>query len=178
MAETWRQVWGDGKLFSGPRFLNDVFSEKMSIFKAKISDDLFLVILGFFLSFPRFFVSFTMFNVVYDHFLTRTTTVSEKNSFMTPFLKTLFVLSRESDNTTSQNIGGRMHGPSPTSNFFWGPPPNPPRSPLLAHFITNSLTCRAYIVQCVMGKGSVMAVIFNPRPTARIQPAGWFQVAR
>ena len=34
------------------------------------------------------------------------------------FFKTLFVLSRASDNTTSQNMGGRMHGPSPTSNFF------------------------------------------------------------
>jgi len=41
---------------------------------------------------------------------------------------TLFVLSRASDNATSQNIGGRMHGPSPTSKFG-GPSPSPPRSP-------------------------------------------------
>src|SRR6218665_99188 len=27
-AETWRRVWGDGKIFRGPRFLNDVFSRK------------------------------------------------------------------------------------------------------------------------------------------------------
>src|SRR6218665_2983338 len=35
--------------------------------------------------FQRFSISFTMLNVVYDPFLTRTTTISEKNSFMTPF---------------------------------------------------------------------------------------------
>src|SRR6218665_1508222 len=78
---------------------------------------------GFSLSFPIFSVSFTMLNVVYDPFLTTTTAISEKNSFMTLFF-TLFVLSRASDNTTSQNIwGGRMHGPSPTSNFGGTVPP-------------------------------------------------------
>ena len=99
---------GRRKNFRGPRFLNDVFSEKVLIFTAKISDDLFpffshspvsrpKFLMTFFLlidqvfrifplSFPRFSVSFTMFNVVYDPFLTRTTTISEKNSFMTPFL--------------------------------------------------------------------------------------------
>ena len=25
LAETWRRVWGDGKIFRGPRFLNEVF---------------------------------------------------------------------------------------------------------------------------------------------------------
>src|SRR6218665_4008663 len=64
VAEKWRRVWGDGKHFRGPRFLNDIFSEKIPIFTAKISDDLFLVInmtrfFGFSLSFPRFSVSFT-----------------------------------------------------------------------------------------------------------------------
>src|SRR6218665_2371216 len=84
------------------------FSEKIRIFTAKISYDLFLVIDHVFRIFPFFSqisVSFTMFNVVYGPFITRTTTISEKNSFMTPFF-TLFVLSRASDNTTSQNIGG------------------------------------------------------------------------
>ena len=60
-------------------------------------------------------------NVVYDPFFTRKTTISEKNSLTTPFF-TLFVLSRASDNTTSQNIGGRMHGPSPHLKF-WGTVP-------------------------------------------------------
>ena len=63
VAETWRRVWGDGKFFRGPRFLNDFFSEKIkiSIFTAKISDYLFLVIDQvsriFPFSFPRFSVS-------------------------------------------------------------------------------------------------------------------------
>src|SRR6218665_3874361 len=51
------------------------------------------------------------------------TSVSEKNSFMTLFF-TQFVLSYASNNTTSRNIGrGRMHGPSPTSNFLGTIPP-------------------------------------------------------
>jgi len=41
VAETWRRAWGDGRIFRGPRFMNEVFSEKMSIFTAKMSDDLF-----------------------------------------------------------------------------------------------------------------------------------------
>src|SRR6218665_65532 len=28
VAETWRRVWGDGKFFRGPRFLNYVFFRK------------------------------------------------------------------------------------------------------------------------------------------------------
>src|SRR6218665_3973128 len=80
--------------FSQPKFLMTFFFSFTRFF-------------GFYLSFPRFSVSFrrTMFNVVYDPFLIRTTTISEKNSFMTP-LFTLFILYRASDNTTSQNIGG------------------------------------------------------------------------
>src|SRR6218665_2642190 len=42
VAETWRRVWGDGKFFRGPRFLNDVFFWSSTRF------------FGFFLSFPRF----------------------------------------------------------------------------------------------------------------------------
>jgi len=74
-------------------------------------------------------------------FFTRKTTISEKNSLITPFF-ILFVLSRASDNTTSQYLlGGRMHGPSPASNLggtvprlkFGGYrlPSPPPRSPPL-----------------------------------------------
>src|SRR6218665_3282770 len=41
---------------------------------------------------------------------------------------TLFILSHTSNNTTSLNIGGPMHGPSPHLKFFWGtvPPVLPP----------------------------------------------------
>src|SRR6218665_548165 len=107
-------------------------SEQISIFTAKISDDLFLVIGQVFLIFPFFFQIlriFTVLNVVYDPFFTRKTTISEKNSLTTPFF-ILFVLSRPSDNTTSQNIGGDgCMGRPPTTNFLGGPsPPVPPRS--------------------------------------------------
>src|SRR6218665_1049056 len=90
-AETWRRIWGDQKIFCGP------ISGKISIFRVKIYDDLFLVIdlvLRIFPFFPHIFRMFTMLNVVYDYFLTR------KTQFFT-----LFMLSRTSDNTT-QNIGG------------------------------------------------------------------------
>src|SRR6218665_2039621 len=68
--------------------------------------------------FFHIFRMFTVFNVVYDHFLTR------KTQFFT-----LFMLSRTSDNTTSQNIGGPMHGRSPPPQILGGPSPqSPPRS--------------------------------------------------
>ena len=103
--------------------------EKMSIFTPKISDDLslFLVIDQVF----QIFRIFTVLNVVCDLFFTRKATISEKNSLMTPFYFTLFVLSRAFDNTTSQNIGGRIHGPSPPQIFWGDRPPSPPRSPPL-----------------------------------------------
>src|SRR6218665_2652182 len=110
---------GTKKFFRGP------ISGKISIFRVKISDDHFLVIdlvLRIFPFFSHIFRMFTMLNVVYDHFLTR------KIQFFT-----LFMLSRTSDNTTPQNIGGDqcMGGP-PTSNFGGDrPPQSPPRSPPL-----------------------------------------------
>src|SRR6218665_332866 len=67
---------GTQKSFCGPRFLNDVFSGKISIFRVKISDDLFLVIdlvWGIFPFFSQIFRIFTVLNVVYDPFLTRKT---------------------------------------------------------------------------------------------------------
>ena len=70
VAETWRRVWWGRKFFADQDFSMTFFSENISIFTAKISDDLFLVIdqvfriSPFFLSFPRFSVSSTMLNVV------------------------------------------------------------------------------------------------------------------
>ena len=95
----------NGTIFRGPRFLNNVFLGKNFYFQVQHFWRPFLVIDQVFRIFPfflRFYVSCTMLNVVYDPFLTRTTTISENNSFMTPFF-TLFVLSRASDNNTSQN---------------------------------------------------------------------------
>src|SRR6218665_57364 len=81
------------------------------------------LVLRIFPFFSHIFRMFTMLNVAYDHFLTR----------KPPFF-TLFILSRTSDNTASQNIGGgdQCMGRPPTSNFGGGTvPPVPPRSPPL-----------------------------------------------
>ena len=62
--------------------------------------------------FPFFYLIFRIFtilNVVYDPFLTR------KTSFFT-----LFVLSRASNNTTSQNIWGDGCMGGPPLKIFWG----------------------------------------------------------
>src|SRR6218665_3357171 len=105
---------GTKKIFRGP------ISGKISIFRVKISDDFFLVIdlvLRIFPFFSHIFRMFNMLNVVYDHFLTK----------KPPFF-TLFIPSRTSDNTTSQNLGGGpMHGPSPHLKFWGGP--SPPSAP-------------------------------------------------
>src|SRR6218665_968207 len=83
---------GTKKFFRGP------ISGQISIFRVKISDDLFLVIdlvLQIFPFFSHIFRMFTVLNVVYDHFLTR------KTQFFT-----LFMLSRTSDNTILLKILG------------------------------------------------------------------------
>src|SRR6218665_3013032 len=63
---------GTKKFFRGP------ISGKISIFRVKISDDFFLVIDLVLRTFPFFshiFRMFTMLNVVYDHFLSKKTTI-------------------------------------------------------------------------------------------------------
>jgi len=55
---------------------------------------------------------------------------------MTPFF-TLFLLSRASNNTTSQNIGGRMHMGRPPHKILGGVSP---RSPPLGKAIQLSWT--------------------------------------
>src|SRR6218665_59511 len=114
------------------------FREKISIFMPKNSDDLFLVIDQVFIIFTLFFQIlriFTVLNVVYDPFFTRRATISEDHYFRKEFLDntffTLFVLLCPSDNTTFQNIGGRMHGPSPHLKFWGTVPPVLPMSPPL-----------------------------------------------
>src|SRR6218665_3025871 len=103
---------GTKNFFRGP------ISEKISIFRVKISDDFFLVIglvLRIFPFFSHIFRMFTVLNVVYDHFLTRET------QFFT-----LFMLSRTSDNTTPQNIGGTNAWAVPPPQILGGPSPQSP----------------------------------------------------
>src|SRR6218665_2208167 len=93
--------------FSRPKFLMTLF---------KISDHDFRI-------FPIFHI-FAACNVVFDPFFTGKTPISENNSFKTPFLLCLCFRTHPT-NTTSQNIGGRMHGPSPHLKFGGGVPKSP-----------------------------------------------------
>src|SRR6218665_980728 len=101
-----------------------LFPEKISIFTPKISDDFFLVIDQVF-QILRFF---TLLNVVYDLFFTRKTTISEKNSLITPFFYSVRTFACIRQHYFSKYWGGPMHGPSPHLKF-WGTVP--PRSPPL-----------------------------------------------
>src|SRR6218665_2552181 len=88
------------------------------------------LVLRIFPFFSHIFRMFTMLNVVYDHFLTR----------KPPFF-TLFIPSRTSDNTTSQNIGGdQCMGRPPPQIFGCTVPPSPPRSPPLTSTKIGFLT--------------------------------------
>ena len=103
--------------FCGPRFLNDVFSEKIiSIVTAKISDDLFFIYRPGFLDFAFLFPDFLYLYHVKCPILPFP---HKKNTFFT-----LLILSRTSDNTTSQNIGGGpVHGTSPHLKLCGTVPP-------------------------------------------------------
>src|SRR6218665_1677053 len=67
--------------------------------------------------FSLIFRIFTLLNIVHNPFLARKTPFSH-------FGSTKFLVSHP-QNTTSQTIGGRVHGPSPTSNFGGTVPPVP-----------------------------------------------------
>src|SRR6218665_3604069 len=68
-----------------------------------------------------------MLNVVYDPYymtlFSRKNTISEENSFMTLFLFCSYFRAHPTT-LLLKILGGRMHGPSPTSNFG-GPSPSP-----------------------------------------------------
>ena len=101
----------------------------MSIFTPKISDDRFLVIDHVFQIFPYPFSRFSISLLCQMSYMTLSSpekpVFQEINSLITPFL-TLFVLSRASHNTTSQNIGGMDAWaiPSPPQ-ILGGPSPSP-----------------------------------------------------
>jgi len=133
-----------GKKIRGLRFLNDVFFGKNFPFHGPNFWWPFFVIDQVFQIFPFFsHAGFSVSSLCYMsyrlwHFLTRKTTISENNSFMTLFLLCSYF--RAHPTTLAYICEGRMHGPSPTSNF-WGTAPNPPRSPPLhAHIQHKVLT--------------------------------------
>src|SRR6218665_1478607 len=91
------------------------FLDKISIFRPKISDDLFLVIdQGF-----QILLFFTVLNVVYDTFFTRKSTISKNNSLIRPYFL-LCLYFRASDNTTSLNIGGTNAWDVPPPQICFG----------------------------------------------------------
>ena len=104
------------------------FRKKNSVLTAKISDDLFLVIDQVFRIFPFFsqiFRIFTMLNVVYDDpFLTRKTTNSENNSFMTHFFYSVPTFARIRQRYFSKYWGGDRRMARPHLKFG-GHPPSP-----------------------------------------------------
>src|SRR6218665_105777 len=103
------------------------FGEKISIFTAKISDDLFFLVIDPVFRISPFFRVFTMLNVVYDPYLTTKTAISENNSLYDTFF-TLFVLfARLRQHCFSKYWGDQCMGRPPTSNFGGDrPPPVPP----------------------------------------------------
>src|SRR6218665_2356766 len=94
------------------------FWEKFPFWGQKFLMNFFLVINQIFQIFPFFsqiLPIFAILNVIFHHFLTRKTP-----------LFALFILSRESDNTTSLNIrGDQCMGRPPTSHFGGTVPPAP-----------------------------------------------------
>jgi len=84
------------------------------VFTPKISDDILKLSTRFF----QIFRIFTVFNVVYDPFFTRKTTISEKNSSITSFFILLTTL-------LLKILGERMHGPSPHLKLWGTVPPLP-----------------------------------------------------
>src|SRR6218665_2474 len=115
-----------------------------------------------------------MFNVVYDPFLTRTTAISEKILYDT-FFFTLFVLSRTSDNTTSQNIGGTDAWAVPHLKFLGRPSPvslvSSPK--VLYNYAEIILFLKSYhFVACchliflyIIGYNNISRTSTNPHPS-------------
>src|SRR6218665_853149 len=91
------------------------FSEKISIFTPKISDDLF---------FPYLYCVKCR---IYDPFFTRKPTISENNSLMTPFLYSVRTFARIRQHYYWGD--GCMGHPSP--QILGDRPPSPTRSPPL-----------------------------------------------
>src|SRR6218665_1800341 len=96
----------------------------MSILPPKSSDDLFLVIDSILSVFCLSPLSEIMIYNIYNTFLSPNLDLTTKNSSLTPIFSQL-VVSLTSNNSTSQNIGGRMHGPSLDLKFWGTVPPVP-----------------------------------------------------
>src|SRR6218665_2224051 len=95
------------------------FGQKMSIFAAKISDDLFLVIDQIFRIFPFFsqiFSIFAMLNVIFCPIITG----------KPPFFYSAHTFTRIQQHYFSKYWEDQCMGRPPTSNFGGDRPPSPP----------------------------------------------------
>src|SRR6218665_2582982 len=119
------------------------FSGKISIFTAKISDDLFYSstrFFGFSLSFPRFSVSLIC-KMSYMTLSSQEKHLCLLCSYFTAHSTTLLL----------RILGGRMHGPSPHLKFFRGTVP--PQSPQVSapapttHNMTSEKQLRHFDLQ-------------------------------
>src|SRR6218665_2079979 len=100
------------------------FSEKISIFTPKFSLDLFCLVVD---QVFRIFRIFTVLNVVYDPFVTRKTTISKKNSLITPLFLLCSYFRAYPTTLLLKILGGWMHGPSPhPPQILGGPSPQSP----------------------------------------------------
>src|SRR6218665_979320 len=109
---------GDGKNFADQE---GFFKKKNSIFTAKISDDLFLVIDHDLRIFPIFHI-FAACNVVFDPFFTRKTPISE-NIPSRHLFYSVRAFAHIRQTLLLKILGGWMHGPSPPSQILGGPFP-------------------------------------------------------
>ena len=88
-------------------------------------------------------------------FLTKNLNFRQKYSSLTPF-PSQFERCLASHNSTSQNIGGRMHALAVPHFKFGGPSPIPPKSPPMTKPTTQTLYCLHlkiyYITTSLFGK--------------------------
>ena len=125
VAETWRRVWGGRKIFSAnPRFLNDVFWRKISIFAAEFSDDLFFIIDQISQIFPFFSQIFPIFFYVKCHIWPFP---HKKNTFF----YSVRTFTRILQHYFSKYWGNNAWAVPQPQIFGEAVPPVPPRSPPL-----------------------------------------------
>src|SRR6218665_375653 len=99
--------------------------KQIPIFTPKISDDLFYSSIMFLRFFLSLFSISLLCQMSYMTHSSREKPLFKKLIPWSHLLFTLFLLSRTSDNTTSQNIGGRMHGPFPHPTYLGDRPQSP-----------------------------------------------------
>src|SRR6218665_3824426 len=116
----------------GRKFSNDLFRKQFHL----ISNDLFLDSI---LSEILYITYMTLL------FLTKSLNFRQKYSSLTLFLVSSY-FSSHPITVLLKILGGRMHGPSATSNFEGTVPPVPPRPPPMSHTPTSKVDARFFFL--------------------------------